>query len=500
MPPLIISNFQKGQSRTPYMADGAFAKSQNVDIFSQEGIARINYLPVAYSGSAGNAVTDLPTQFEIDPYNANIIYFCDNSRDVYSFNTSTNTVTKIGTNKGNQIKVWNDYLIAIRDSSIGAINCYGLAGGSWSTITGLNGVAGDYEHYILSSSKDGKIYIANNFTNTTFKIATLVEVAGKVFTPSDNTTWTLSATAFALPERWKATGLSEIGRYIVVAMKYTTQIVDREIPQTMFGFWDRSATTFDYMLTQSEYGLGNIVSMNEGLYVTGGSQGNIYQITESGLSKIAQIPFDYDSGNSILIGSIGEHSIDWWNDRLVIGVSSEDGLYPAGIYSMRNGVICHEFLQPDGDDGSVNDIYIGGVMSRNVNELYFGWKRVVSGGATTYGIAKVSTSGYRFPSYTSYLESGFYPVGAIDQKKSFNNVKVQLARPLQTGEGVRIKYRKNINDSWTTLGTQDYTTNGAVSSLSFPGIHNVENVQVRIELTTGASSSNTPYILAVYLI
>jgi len=113
---------------------------------------------------------------------------------------------------------------------------------------------------------------------------------------------------------------------------------------------------------------------------------------------------------------------------------------------------------------------------------------------------RIITSGNRQISYSSYFESLFYPVGTRGGKKSFDKVEVQLARPLQTGEGVKIKWRKNINDSFTTLGTRDYATDGAMSSLEFAGIHNCENIQIRCELTCAASSQNTPYITEVRLI
>ena len=70
----------------------------------------------------------------------------------------------------------------------------------------------------------------------------------------------------------------------------------------------------------------------------------------------------------------------------------------------------------------------------------------------------------------------------------------------QTGAEMPSFYRDNINDSWTTLGTWDFATYGAKSSYIFPaGIHKVENIQIKIELTTGASSKNTPFLQEVRL-
>ena len=49
--------------------------------------------------------------------------------------------------------------------------------------------------------------------------------------------------------------------------------------------------------------------------------------------------------------------------------------------------------------------------------------------------------------------------------------------------------------------TMDFTTLGAVTSYKSPlTVQGIENIQLRVELTTGASSTNTPYLLEVRLI
>ena len=97
--PVIISNFQKGQSSSQYVTDGAYAKSQNLDVFSQQGIARINYLPVDQDGST--EIADIPTSIDRDDDSTNILYVGSQDDVVQQYAISTGNVP-IPSGKGNR--------------------------------------------------------------------------------------------------------------------------------------------------------------------------------------------------------------------------------------------------------------------------------------------------------------------------------------------------------------------------------------------------------------
>lgn len=492
---MIISNFQQGLSPSPYVAGGAFAKSVNLDVFSQEGIARINYLPSAVTGT----MADLPLFASKLSTDASNFLVADDSNNAYLVNVSAGTFSGQGSATcGKYVLSWKGYTIGIA-----AAKPQYLSGTTWTDFhNSPTFSASSAYHYPFISRNDGKIYICSGRY-----IDVLSETAGQNFNPASDSTFGLSAGAFKLPEEYIAVGLAELGSYLVISaisVVYVTGSPQQSSnPVTTYFLWDRANTTADNIFEIPEKGLTNLINVGNTIFCSGGEKGKIYQLSESGYQLYAQIPFDYDSGKTIQIGQTGFPSMAWWRDMLLVGVSSSDyatgveGLNPAGIYGIKNGRIAHQFLPNEGYDGSTKKIKIGFIFVLDETTFYFGWENTTD---STYGIDKVVTSGYRVPSYASYLESGFYQIGTKDAKKSFDKVEVQLARPLQTGEGVRIKYRGNINDSWTTLGTQTYTSNGAVSSLTFSGIHNLENIQIRCDLTTGASSSNTPYVLYVNLI
>jgi hypothetical protein len=485
--PTIINNFHKGQSSSPYINDGAFAKSQNLDVFGQPGIARINYLPTGYSTN----LTGLPISFATNSDQAATIYFADDAEDVYSMVTTTGAITKIGDNKGNNVEYFQladtGYLWATYRNTV---NKYDLAATTWSDSTfTLSSLAVKDNHFMFVSKNDGKLYVCGTYSSG-FGIGSLTSA----------NSWTQMA--FTMPKGLKPISITEIDRYLIISAKMHRATTEAEFPETTYLFWDGTSSTSSRIVTVPEKNMTNFIKRGDAIYITGGTQGNIYRLTESGIQFYAKIPFDCDN-KQIYIGNVSDtdgtnsfQSGAWFKDRLMIGVSSEDTLSPAGLYGVRDGGVCHEINPSNGDDASTNDIYIGGMLAFSNDNLYYGWKKVASGPTTTYGVDVFSEANNRTTSYGAYLESILYPVGTKDNKKSFDKVEVQLARPLQTGEGIKIEYRKNATGTWTELGTQTYATNGAVSSLEFAGIHNLENVQIKISLTTGATV-NTPHILEI---
>ena len=482
--PLIINNFQKGQSSSPYLTDGAFSKSANLDIWGQEGIARINYKPTLSLGT----ITGLMISSTMD--SDGNVFMADIDKDVYSYTLGT-TATKISASSiiGSFVVYWEGYLFAINTTEL---NIYGT-GTTWYTFQ--SNLSAYFNHKPFYSSWDGKLYIPN-----IHNVARLSKIG--TFDRENAGTYTWSTSVFAVPPAYKIMSINELGNYLVLACNSTATIGSGK---TTFFFWDRSATTSDYIYELGENSMFNLFKVGETLLVGGGMSGRIYELTTSGIKLYSQIPFDYDNSKRISINSdlysgtsMGHSNLGWWNNQLIVGTTSLDGLSPAGIYGIKGKPNCL-FTISSGEDGSTGDVYIGMVLGIDDEHLIYSWKTYV-GTTTTYGMDIVKNSNNRTITYGSYFESLLYAVGTKTAKKSYDRVEVELARPLQTGEGVLIKYRTDISSSWTTLDTQDYTTYGAVSSLDFPGIHNLENIQIRCELTTGATSKNTPYLKEIRLI
>lgn len=116
--------------------------------------------------------------------------------------------------------------------------------------------------------------------------------------------------------------------------------------------------------------------------------------------------------------------------------------------------------------------------------------------AITYGLDLSLPTSYAYTTnYSGYFESPLYVVRTPLNKRAFGEIEFQLAKELATGEGVQIKFRVNLTDTWTTIGTYTYAVLGAVASHhARTNIPPAEMLQIRCELlgtsTTAPSLKN----------
>lgn len=483
---LRISDFQRGKTQSPYL-DGAFWKSANLDIHGQPGIARINYKPTGHVGTGGGEVDDLITDFAALSGTGGKAVFADqNSVKVITGPEATSEAGSASSGAAYYVENWKNYILATGTTTLKATAINANMDNAWTTIS--SSLENITVHKMLNSLKDGKIYIANDN-----KIAVLEQDAGQTFDPTDANTFTLSLSALVLEPGHQIESLEDFGRFIAVFVDI------KEQGKTGVFLWDRTSLTLDAMYEIKEPRMTRTLEYQNIIYITGGRQGNIYRLTENGLRKYTQIVVDdYDSQNDALSGgllsytSLRFQTMAIWKDKLMVAVSVNGSITPAGIYSVKEGVVNHELIVSGGYTD--NTLEIGSMLVVD-DYLFYGYKK-----STEYKLDSVRDDANRLDGYACYFETPFLRVGYKLEKNNIDRVEVVMSRALQTDEGIRIKYRKNIDDSWTTLGTKSYSTDGAQSSLVFPGITNIENLQIRCELTTGASSTNTPYLQEIFLV
>jgi len=474
--PIIINNFHKGQTSSPYVADGAYAKSANLDVFSQPGIARINYLP---DTQATSPFTARPSCI-VDRNNLTL-YAADRESKTYVTADGGATWAALTASKGKYLAYWKGHLFAVGNNA--TINTYEVSVPEWGTIADPTT---DVASFIFVSKNDDKVYIANaNY------VATVEENAGQNFDDDDAGTYTLTNKALTLPEDATITCLAEQRENILIGGSYKNRA-------TIF-IWDRERSEFDYPISVPEPTVNAMWGEGDKVYISAGRNGKIYLFSESGFVPYATIGGDYENRGFI---DVYRYGMNWWKDRLLVGASrssnSTSAPIPMGVYGIKDGKVNCEHLISSGEDGTNDDVEIGVIYAFDGtidNSMLVGYYDKQN---TDYAIDLIKDNDNRVTTYGSYFESLFYRAGKKTTKSTFTSVEVQLSRPLQTGEGVRIKYRTEINGAWVTLGTFDYTTQGAKSSHIFSNIVNVENIQLRVELTTGASK-NTPYLLELRL-
>jgi len=488
MPIIKINNFHRGQASSPYIDDGAYAKAANIDIFGLPGIARINYKPVKESGTTIG--DNIPSNFARDPESATDVYATDNASNVYYSNDAGGSWSLLASGKGTKCAVWKDYLFVAGTTTL---NTYGPLSGTPSWTSFQTNLENTSEHKMHVSRNDGLLYICNDRY-----VASLEEKSGQNFAPGTSATYTWTPQHLTLPEGFHSLCLEEQRENLLIGSYYGNSA--SQIQRATIFIWDREKNLYDYPLSIPIGLITSMINVANRVYVAGGSRGKIYLFSENGMTPLFQLPFDYDDGDDINIGLYGRQGLAVWKDQLLIALDSDDGLAPAGIYAYKNGALTCAFLPSTGADGSNNQLRIGGIYAFDRNTLLYG---CFDGGQAVGSrgfIDRIKDTFNRYDGYAAYLESLYYRVGTKHKPANFSNVEVQLARPLQTGEAVRLKYRTGINDSWTTIGTFDFASYGAVSSNVFKlGLHGIENLQARIELETGSSSKNTPYLYEVVI-
>ena len=119
--------------------------------------------------------------------------------------------------------------------------------------------------------------------------------------------------------------------------------------------------------------------------------------------------------------------------------------------------------------------------------------------AITYGIDLSSATSYFYTTgYSGYFDSPLYVVGTPLNQREFSEVEFQLAKELATGEGIRIAYRVNLTDTFTTIGTYTYATLGAViSHHAIADIPACEMLQIRVALC--GTATTTPSLKQIIL-
>lgn len=416
-----------------------------------------------------------------------MLYAAGESGTVWQSTDSGDTWTVLAASKGRYIKVWKGYLFAILDN---VINVYDITNDDWDNDDWQTTLDSTSEHFMFVSENDGNLYICNHKY-----IASVIENSGETFDPETGATFTFKKDHLTLYEPFRAICLAEQRENLLIGA--IQGLPSSPKASSSIFVWDRAAEEFDFPLFLSGEFITSMVNVQNRVFIVTDLNGKVYSFSESGLTFVRQISFDYDNNKHIRIGHKGHSGIAYWKDKILLGASSEDELAPAGIYGLYGKSINCEHLISTGEDGSNDDVLIGAVYPFDGDTLLYGYYDAEN---SKYGIDKVKTSYNRATGYISYLESIFYRVGTELKPANFRQIEVQLSRPLQIGEGIKLEYRESIDAGWTDIDTKAYSTANALSSLLFDlSIYDVTNIQIRCELTTGASSTNTPYLLEIRL-
>ena len=407
----------------------------------------------------------------------------------------TGTYRSAATASGNGLVYFEDHLIIARDA---VLDTYGPLSSSPKFNYNWQVIDSDVDwHPMIVSKNDGMVY--GGAANYIFSIE---ETAGDIFEPLVGASFLFTQQALDLPSNYRVKCLSELGNNLMIGTWQGSTYQDLKIADIFP--WDTASPSFGQPIELNENGVNALITVKNTLYIFAGITGAIYASNGYSYIKVAQIP-DYvapiatGGGYEYYPGSVINHK-----GRIFFGIGN--GVATVGVFSLNleTGTICVENLISTGRDGSLSTIEIGALFSTGYVNYLIGWKDSYT---TSYGID--SMSGDKYTSFSAYVESPLYKVGTTKRPTSITEIEVNLAIPLATGEGVKLKYRRSLTGTWTTIkeylysGTGDSDTKivGEVSSFNDTHtINDIVNIQLRVELTTGSASSTTPELLSVSLI
>ena len=478
---IIISNFQSGT------ADSAILGASNIvgcDIIDELGVLKISetadLLPggVNTFASGSNGLTIARTEND----NGELGYLKSNGHLFYE--SPTNTALVINLSVGRDMVVWdsNFTVVSYAQSGVGYIGVIFKAGVNnflWHPAK-VGGLTGSY-NIKLMTSQDGNIYYTNG--NTIGRITNITEAAGVI-------TVTGSTNVLNLERGVYATTLVELGGDILIGtQKGSSYEVRGSRTFANIYKWDRVSSSFRLPMQVRENGINAMIQKDNLIYFSAGVYGNIYVTNGTNYEKLKTIPFTR-------IKKFGATSQVYSNamcvsqrGTLLIGVSTLGDSTPNtlsyfGVYEMTlSGQISLAYLPISGRTGQNAPLYIGVVYTTNSQGVSYSTQE-----STNYEV--VTTIHRKITNYIATYESQLYIVGSRKSRKSYQDLEFTFSEPLQVGQGIKVSYRKDINASWTLIGTWDYSTiGGVISHYTKALIADAELVQIQIKLTqTGGTA------------
>lgn len=579
---IVIADFQKGIADSPHLG---FADMRNIDIYSEPGVARVNYelrewtynansaglssstftadaatnfvttsgasvfahewnltsfaQPVTVSNSGGALPAGLSantvyyvfgasgtTQFKLASTYANAD--AGTAVDITDAGTGTHTITAVkpgqikhlvtdyGTgyhyaldtngrvwkNKGNNwfvvsgntltsqsangLAVWKGYLLVFRNTAIDLISLSTTD----TNATWTNGWQTDLTSGIHHAvhGQDDILYICNDRY-----VASLSEVG--TFNPGSGATYTWNTQALDLPAGYKTRRLAELGHLLMVGASRDNVSESRVFP------WDRTSDSFELPVIVPDAPLNAMQPMGNKLYVSAGYMGSVWvtNTVQSGLAfRIPTAIF-----GEARYSTAGILSMCAFQERLFMGVSSGT---TSGIFSYNPEtaalVLEHRLSSESYSAASSNPIQINAIQPVTSDQFMTAWydSQAPKGAIDSNYVSNSS----KHTSYSAYLVSRAIQLGtaADGSKRQVSTAEVQLAEDLASGQGVRLSYRKSTSGNFTTIGTADFSTNGAVKSFAFAAnIVDAEVLQIKAELTTSGANGTaaTPKLLTIRL-
>lgn len=479
---ITIANPQKGIANSAILGNEAII---GCEIFDEPGILKIQAALEADSSQTNNpgyvTLTGVPVA-DVSSYNSdnelNRVVLTEGGQLMGGTNADFSIATNLS--KGWDVCVWSSAytVVSYAQSGTGYIgviyfdpNSQGTATWNPAEIGSLTGT-----HAIkLLMGQDGYMY----FTNGQY-IGKITDISGT----GSSITVTSTSNALDLKRGIYAVSMAELGtRLMIGTQRGYSYAVRQDFQGADIYPWDRVSSSFNLPVRVNENGMNAMISHNNQIYFSAGNDGNIYVTDGTNYQKVKRLPFNrsgfYVASSWVYLNGMCINQ----RGNLLVGLSANydaNSTTTTGIWeiALQQGYPTHlPFFSRDGNLGQTSNVRFGSVRVLDDNNIAFG---VQSG--STYELSKTSTN--LNTSYTAKWRTEVFMVGTRKNRKSFSTLEFLLSKPLLANQGIKISYRKNLNDSFTTIGTYDYSTLGSVISHDTKAlIADAEMVQFEISIT-----------------
>jgi len=361
------------------------------------------------------------------------------------------------------------------------------------------------------SFNDDSVYFYNGSeARRYYKIGMLEEVASKTFSPTDSTTFSFVEDVVTIPfENYEAepTVLNEFNQYLMIGTGGDKIYV-----------WDKKSPSFTSFVPLKHSQIVGIEILDNTAYCIT-KEGTIYITNLTTSQFLTEIPnhlkpFNYENYNNSYTKVTAVTS---YKAKILMGVNiDKGGSFPDSKeciylfeYDTNTGKMTKYGITSFGEEvGRYNNSQISSIFV----DVFSGYGDIISLG-TVYNdnvdyeyrlesnVAKRSysqgSSGFvGYDDYEAYIITGLTAYGSVYNKKTLRNIEINFMRPLSTGQGVKLYYRRNDDSDFTLLQTIDYTTYGAIKEIKIPAsITDIIDLQIRVNLScyNGEQYGNTYY-------
>ena len=454
---ILINEWNKIGISSPYFG---FQEIRNINL-NNDGCISINNKPQNTTSALANPVLSKIISVSADSANDKI-YGIDDSNKLYRFDLGQLTAySQAGARAG--IAVFKNYLIIVR--ATGAIDYYGPLN-SPSVTTGWQTIGSS-----PTSVKTVPMLWADNdilYIGTGNYVASIQAIG--TFDPSNSATYLVSSQALDIPSRYRIVSMVSMGTRLMIGATDGTE--------TLIFPWDMASPSFDLPIKISEPSLEYMIVHAGRLYIMAGGRGKWYISDGINIQDFAILPESFVNLSTGVFDTVST-GVSFFNDKIVFGLSGQgSGIddTPVGVYGLNTntGKITLEYtLSTDTHD---YPLAIGSIIRYN-NVLYVCWD---DGTDAAIDNIQLSKSGY-YDNYDAYFISPLYQV-SDGNEKTYERLDVILGKKLISGSGIKIEYRKTLDDSWSTVDTITYTDDGALKKFVLPFGVTTTTLQLKVSL------------------